>query len=260
MKTALLIIDPQNDFTDPAGSLFVPGADQDMLRLSNFIKKESENIEEIFVTLDSHREVDIAHPVYWKNENGEHPQPFTVISIEDLRSGKWQATKPEWQQRSEEYVKSLDENGKYHLTIWPPHCIVGSWGQAVFPELSDQLRQWEKDNFKGVTYINKGMNVWTEHYSAVKAEVEDTEDPATGLNKGLLEGLKNPAFEKILIAGEALSHCVASTVRDIAENIDDVSRLVLLKDCCSSVPGCESLGEAFINDLTLKGMELSQSL
>ena len=36
----LLIIDPQNDFCSPdKGSLFVPGADQDMLRLATMVDR-----------------------------------------------------------------------------------------------------------------------------------------------------------------------------------------------------------------------------
>lgn len=36
-KIHLLIIDPQNDFCSPDGSLYVHGAEQDMQRLADFI-------------------------------------------------------------------------------------------------------------------------------------------------------------------------------------------------------------------------------
>ena len=42
-----------------------------------------------------------------------------------------------------------------------------------------------------------------------------------------------------MIAGEALSHCVAGTVRDLADGLGDeqVGKLVLLTDCTSTVGG-----------------------
>ena len=80
MKIHLLIIDPQSDFCSPNGALFVPGADQDMLRLSKMVDRISGKIDEIHVTMDSHHEVDIAHPIFWINSKGEHPDPYQIIS------------------------------------------------------------------------------------------------------------------------------------------------------------------------------------
>jgi nicotinamidase-related amidase len=51
----------------------------------------------------------------------------------------------------------------------------------------------------------------------------------------------------VLVAGEAGSHCVATTVLDLAEILGaDASRLTLLTDAMSPVPGFESLQEAFL--------------
>ena len=38
MNIQLLVIDPQNDFCHPDGSLFVPGADDDVERLAAFVE------------------------------------------------------------------------------------------------------------------------------------------------------------------------------------------------------------------------------
>jgi len=67
--------------------------------------------------------------------------------------------------------------------------------------------------------------------------------------------------ETIFIAGEALSHCVANTVRDMASYMGKrhVKNFVLLKDCTSSVSGFEHFGEAFIDELTSLGMRLENS-
>ena len=70
MNVHLLVIDPQNDFCDPNGSLFVPGADEDMKRLGGFIERVKDKLNDIHVTLDCHRKVDIAHPIWWRDSSG----------------------------------------------------------------------------------------------------------------------------------------------------------------------------------------------
>jgi nicotinamidase-related amidase len=52
-KVTLLIIDPQVDF-HPGGSLAVAGADEDSKRIADFIDNNIDNIDEIYVTLDTH--------------------------------------------------------------------------------------------------------------------------------------------------------------------------------------------------------------
>lgn len=51
--TALLIVDPQMDFHE-GGSLAVPGASADAKRIAQLITDNSQNIDEVYVTLDSH--------------------------------------------------------------------------------------------------------------------------------------------------------------------------------------------------------------
>lgn len=261
MKNHLLIIDPQNDFVQLNGALSVPGAVEDMKRLANFVERNARDIDDIHVTLDSHREVDIAHPIFWLDNNGEHPKPFTNITLDDVTSGRMRTRIPTWNIRAEEYASQLAILGRYDLTIWPPHCIIGSWGHAVDDNLSQQLRRWERQSFAIVNYVTKGSNIWTEHYSAVKAEVEDPADPTTQLNTSLIDVLQDPEVAQVFIAGEALSHCVANTIRDIADNFgeENIQKFVLLEDCCSSVPGCEKMGEEFVREMSARGMSLMQS-
>jgi len=98
--TTLLLIDIQNDF-HPGGSLAIPNADKDAERTANFIKKHSASISRIALTMDSHQRLHIAHPVFWKNSSGEHPTPFTIISMEDVKSGKWMPRSDIKQKRSD---------------------------------------------------------------------------------------------------------------------------------------------------------------
>ena len=254
----LLIIDPQNDFCDKKGSLYVQNADEDMKKLSKMIVAKKKVIDDIDVTLDSHRWLHIAHPVWWSDSSGNSPAPFTVISLDDINNGKWKARNPGFQQRTKEYVEKLTASGKYPLCIWPPHCLIGSWGHGVYPVLFEALLEWEKE-FAAVDYVTKGSNMFTEHYSVVKADVEDDEDPTTKLNTKFIDRLQQADI--IGVAGEALSHCVANSIRDIAEEFgeDQVAKFVLLEDASSPVTGFEDLAEGFMKEMTGRGMQVSNT-
>lgn len=255
----LMIIDPQNDFCLKNGALSVPGADKDMERLAKMIENNIPRINSINVTLDSHHLVHIAHPSWWVDSTGKHPNPFTIITIDDVINGKWRAINPAFQKRSEEYVKALSNNGRYVLCIWPPHCLIGTSGHAVIDCLNASFRKWE-ETFDIVNFVTKGSNIYTEHYSAVKADVPDPSDVTTNFNTKLVNLLRNDTRD-IYIGGEALSHCVANTIRDIASNFSDdqIKRFVLLEDATSSVQGFEKMGEDFINEMVNRGMRLAKT-
>ncbi len=256
MKVHGLIIDPQQDFASPNGALFVSGADDDMRRLARMVDRLGDRVDDYHVTLDSHRIVDIAHPIWWKNSAGENPQPFTIITLADLDAGRWTTANPGFFRRSREYVKALEAGGRYPLCIWPEHCLIGSAGHNVAPELLAALNRWERQVYGLLDFVTKGSNIWTEHYSAVKADVPDPEDPSTQINKSLIKTLMEA--DLVFIAGEALSHCVANTVRDIANEFGDdsyVKKLVLITDASSSVTGFETLGADFVKEMTARGMQ-----
>ena len=256
----LLIIDPQNDFCDLAGAaLPVPGATADLQRVAALIERYGSQFSEIHVSLDSHHPLDIAHPVWWQNQSGEAPAPFTLITAAEVAGGVWRARDPAQQAVSLAYVTSLAERGRYQLVIWPEHCLIGSPGQAVEAGLLAALNQWGRQRLKTVHYVHKGSHPATEHYSAIQAEVPDTAEPATLPDQRWIARLAEA--DQILIAGEALSHCVASTVRDLAAVLGEaaISKLVLLTDCSSPVAGFEALGSQFIAEMTARGMRTAVS-
>jgi nicotinamidase-related amidase len=119
-----------------------------------------------------------------------------------------------------------------------------------------------------VDFVTKGSNYKTEHYSAVQADVPDPADPDTMLNQRLIETLQRADI--ILLSGEALSHCVANTVRDIANNFgeDNIKKMVLLRDATSPVPNPPGpgapdfvkMGEDFIKEMVGRGMKVSSTV
>ncbi len=260
MSAILLTIDPQIDFCDPKGALYVNGAEKDAKRLAKMVNENIPHIAAIHCTLDSHHPVHIAHPIWWVDKNGKHPDPFTLISKDAVISGEYKAYNPNMQDWSVRYVTSLEDNKRYALCIWPPHCLISHKGAIVVPELRDAFLNWE-NTFKKLNYVPKGSCVYTEHYSAVKADVEYPGDPTTMLNTQVIEMLKKDT--DILIAGEALDFCVANTIRDIANEFseEEVKKFVLLEDTCSCVnaPGLEHLGDDFVNEMVGKGMRISKT-
>src|SRR6266496_2589339 len=143
-RIELLIIDPQVDFCDPQhGALYVPGAEHDMKRLTAMIRRLRNQLDDIHVTLDSHHSIHIAHPIFWKDSRGNHPPLFTSIRSMDVEEGVWTPTVPGLYRRARDDVHKLDQNGRYALTVWPPHCLIGSPGHTVFPELFAALTEWE---------------------------------------------------------------------------------------------------------------------
>ena len=260
-KVHLISIDCQNDFCIPLGpggergALVVAGADADMARLGKFISKNKARLEQIHCTLDSHQWVHIAHPAFWRNSKGESPSPFTLITVETVEDGTWSPVNPAWSKIALDYVKTLKKNGRYVLCIWPPHCLIGTWGQSIVPSVAEAIYEWEKDTYSKVSFVTKGSNLFTEHYSAVMADVPCDDDATTKLNTTLIDSLKEA--DEILITGEALSHCVANSIRDVAAQFgaDQVKKFTLLEDTSSNVGGFEKLGQDFVREMIKNGMK-----
>jgi nicotinamidase-related amidase len=257
-KLSLLIVDPQNDFCDPGGSLYIKGATEDIERISDVVRRLKDRWDRIHVTLDTHHLVDVDHPIFWTDPKGNHPAHFTIITVEDVEKGRWSPADRSLRDRMLGYVRALDASGRYPLCIWPPHCLIGSWGHNVFEPLRKALLEWE-DRYAMVEYVVKGTNPYTEHYSAVQADVPDDSDPSTLPNRRLIEAVKGA--DTVVVAGEASSHCLANTVRDLAVHLGEegVKKLVLLGDCTSAVPGFEREAESFLEEMTRKGMQFTES-
>ena len=254
----VLIIDAQNDFCKPGGALFVPGAWEDAERLCALLDRldGSGSIGNLHVTMDTHFVHDISHPCFWRDPEGNMPEPYTQISPIDLASGKWLPKNPASRKRAAEYLDKLETSGRYTHTIWPEHCILGSSGHCIVESVMNRINRWERREGRRADFVLKGMNLWTEHYSVLKAEVEDPDDPGTALNRRLLEELTRA--EAVIITGQALSHCIANTITDLIENLapDVLGRVILLEDTSSSVPGFEELGRSVLEKVRDAGMRV----
>lgn len=280
MNVNLVIIDPQNDFMDilakngdpvgmelPDGTKFrstlpVPGAVEDMKRVAQLIERIGPKLADIHVTMDSHHLLDVAHPTWWIDVDDNNPPPFTIITADDIKNGVWRPRNPDFLKRMVDYAEALEADGKYPLCIWPPHCLIGTWGHNVQENLNKALQKWSGKEFATVDYVTKGSNPFTEHYGALMAEVPDPADPGTALNTDFLQMLAKT--DMVAIAGEALSHCVMATVNQIVDNIgeDQLRKFYILIDCCSPVPAVPGgpdfpqIAQDWLGEMEKRGMNL----
>ena len=254
MKTALFIIDMQNDFCTPTGALYIPGAEQDVARLSKFIDTCSVRLNAIILTMDNHQVMDIAHPCFWTNSKCETPAPFTGITGSDVATGAWT---PRFEREMVlQYLKELDEQGEFSHTIWPEHCLMGSEGAAIVPAIMNSVKQWANQG-KFYQLVVKGTNPLTEHFGALRSNVPIEGASETQLNVELLMKLKS--FDKIIVAGEAKSHCVANTVKQLFEYPELMERLIILDDCMANVPGFEHIADPIYQRALEMGATVTKS-
>jgi len=281
----LLLVDVQRDF-HPGGSLAIPSANEDAERIASLIQSQGKKITRIVATLDSHHKLHIAHPSFWKSgENGEKPSPFTIISADDIAQGKWQprlTTRLNLEELFDatvfekadtvmnngtfdltkyclEYARRLEDKGRFQICIWPEHCLMGSEGHCVVPCVRQAMDEWSDLTGGSVEWVMKGENLLTEMYSALAADVPVSKD--TALNSKLHQSLVDQS-DCLLVCGQAMSHCVNYTVRDIVEhctNSQDISKIYLLTDCASAVPGFEAAAETFQSDMKEAGVQLIPS-
>jgi nicotinamidase-related amidase len=250
-RVCLLLIDVQNTFCLPDFELFVAGksgmgAVEDNIRLCEFIYRNLPLITEIVPTMDTHSAIQIFHPIFWVNNQGEHPHPATTISLADVDRGIWQVNpdinlnNSKLARYPRHYVKKLGENGKYPLTIWPYHSMLGGIGHALVAAVEEAIFFHGIARKTQAKFELKGSNPLTENYSVLSPEIlEDAEGneidrPNTNLIQKLLD------FDALIIAGQAKSHCVAWTIADLLTEIQQkdpnlAQKVYLLEDCTSPV-------------------------
>jgi nicotinamidase-related amidase len=234
----------------------VAGAHADMLRTAALIRDGGAGLAEIIVTLDSHHHVDIAHPTFWRRADGADVAPFSTITAAQVRAGEFAPRDAAALPRTLAYLDELEARGRYTLMVWPVHCEIGTWGHGIHADVRAAYNAWEQARLRGVRKVTKGENPWTEHYSAIQAEVPDAADPHTQLNAALLAELDRA--DVLLIAGEAGSHCVRATTEHIVANLPShhPERVVLLTDCMSPVGGFEAQQAAFLEQMRALGVRL----
>jgi nicotinamidase-related amidase len=254
-KISLLLVDVQNTFCVPGFELYVggtsgTGAVDDNRRLCDFIYRNLNVITRICPTMDSHQAMQIFHGIFLVNDKGEHPPPFTLITSDDIEKGIWkfnpqlsfslQIENTYGQKLLRHYVRQLKAIGKYDLTIWPYHAMLGGIGHALVAAVEEAVFFHSIARMSQADFQVKGDNPFTENYSVLSPEV--LEGPAgeeiARKNIGFIRELLD--FDAVIIAGQAKSHCMAWTINDLLDEIQIADRkltekVYLLEDCTSPV-------------------------
>jgi nicotinamidase-related amidase len=253
-RLCLLAVDVQNTFCIPGFELFVAGrsgrgAVDDSRRLCEFVYRNLGTITQIFPSLDTHHAMQVFHAIWLVDEDGNHPAPYTLVSAADVDTGRWRMNAAvaaalrldvDYAQRHlAHYTRRLAEGGKYDLTVWPYHAMLGGIGHALASAVEEAVFFHAIARHSPPAFQVKGDNPLTEHYSMLGPEVTEGPDgDALGRkNAELVDMLLS--FDAVVVAGQAKSHCVAWTIDDLLKHDGVLQRLAprtyLLEDCTSPV-------------------------
>lgn len=265
-RICLIAVDIQNTFCLPDFELFVggrtgQGAVDDNRRLCEFIYRNLGAITTIVPTLDSHQALQIFHSLFLVDNAGSHPPPMTQVTAVEVERGRWRVDPraaaaigmdpDEANRYLEHYTRTLEVSGKFSLTIWPYHAMLGGLGHALVSSVEEAIFFHSVARFARVGFEIKGANPLTEHYSVLGPEITQGPDghEIARYNEDLVERLL--AFDLVIVAGQAKSHCVAWTIDDLLRGIDRrdrelARRVYLLEDCTSPVvvPGVVDYSES----------------
>jgi nicotinamidase-related amidase len=255
VRICLVVVDVQNTFCIPGFELFVrgrsgTGAVDDNRRLCEFVYRNLSTITQVVPTLDTHQAMQVFHAIWLVDEEGRHPDPYTLIGASDVEAGRWQVDPAVAEGLGLEldyahrhllhYTRALEATGKYRLTIWPYHAMLGGIGHALVPAVEEVIFFHAVARHSQPDFQPKGQSPLTEHYSVLGPEVTQGPDrePLGERNSPLLLKLIN--FDAVVIAGQAKSHCVAWTIDDLLGSPELregglAEKVYLLEDCTSAV-------------------------
>lgn len=257
-RRLLLCIDVQKDFIE-GGALAVPGSIGDVERITQFIYNNMGGITRIMCSLDTHTPHQIFHPCWWANSAGDHPGPYTIITHDDVAANHWRPVIGD-PRDSLEYLKELEKvgAGKKQLCIWPYHCISGTDGATLENEFAKMV-YFHSVVRKCVDHmIQKGTDPYSEMYGIIKPEYSKK----NFLNTPVLTSIEK--FDEVYIVGEAASHCLMESVKQIAEHFQNrpevTQKITVLEDCTSPITGYEAdTATAFADFKSTYGIKFAKS-
>ncbi|KAJ5834627.1 hypothetical protein N7447_000653 [Penicillium robsamsonii] len=180
---ALIVVDMQEDFCPPHGSLAVAGG-RGIAPIINTLLAKPAFVARI-MTKDYHPE---DHISFASNHPGPDNHPFTsFVTINNPAPGKESETKLQ--------------------QLWPVHCVAGTPGAEIIPEI---------DTSSDHLVVHKGMSPGVEMYS-VFADAFGNCDHGTNAPSVSLDvaaTLKAQDVTDVFVVGLAGDYCVKATAID----------------------------------------------
>jgi nicotinamidase-related amidase len=220
------------------------------------IRKQPEAFNKLHISLDEHHRNDGSHNVCWKDRHGNVTSPFTIIThqhvvdmefVPTFAMGVWEGRPVAAREWALKYTAALEKRGRAPLCLWPVHCQIGTWGANVYHPLREAYDEWCEHVRGWLDPISKGTWPWTEHYSALQADVPDPTRRETQMNTAVVND--SAGADKIVWCGWAGSHCEAWTAKDgvnFFEPTDDekkagaknqfIEKCIFLEDACAPIP------------------------
>ncbi|CAK4034367.1 Pyrazinamidase nicotinamidase [Lecanosticta acicola] len=175
-KAGLMVVDMQEDFCEPSGALAVKGG-----------RELAPIINEL-----------LARPGFVVKVASRDFHPRGHISFASSHAGA-EAFK------SSHTIKNPENEAETQTTLlWPDHCVQGTSGCELIPEL----------HANKLTYVvDKGTDNRAESYSAFGPPFRNPKYGTTGLEKYL----RDAGVTHLFVVGLAFDFCVRSTALDAAE-------------------------------------------
>jgi len=183
-KPALIVVDMQNDFCPPNGSLAVSGG-RDIVPLINGLL--ASNAFALKVATQDY------HPPDHVSFASNHPAPNNKAFESFIDMPNHVGRRP-------------DVTMKQRL--WPDHCIQGTRGVEMLEEI---------DMSKVDVTIRKGMDKRVEMYSAFADSFGNLTQGAGGVSADLASILRARAISHVYVVGLAGDYCVKDTAIDAAK-------------------------------------------
>jgi nicotinamidase-related amidase len=192
------------------------------------------------------------------------------VSAQDIAEKRWKfnnilaedmGVSPEYgQSMLEYYTKQLEQKGKFNLTIWPYHAMLGGIGHALVSSIEEAVFFHTISRYSRPDFEIKGTYPFTEHYSAIGPEVLQGPKGEKLGDKSDKILRKVQDHDAVIFAGQAKSHCVAWTINDLlaqirARDAKLVNKVYLLEDCTSPVVVPGAIDYTDQADVDFRGFE-----
>lgn len=264
-STAVIGIDCQFDFTDePGAALPVPGGARAMRTFAYMIGSAATKLKgpkELILTRDWHPKNHFVSAGAQRivDHSGTPVTPYTQMTQEEVREGKYHAADPRDEDWLWETATRLRAAGGKDIMVWPEHCVADTPGAEFHETIQTAIEIWLRDTGKPIYEHKKGLDSEREQYGAFGDEIVGRDGSFIPFDKEPVELILSQ--DRKWWGGLALSHCLMASFDQVMQYEDPAmySSHTILRDCTAAVPGFEKMAEEWLKRWQQKGVNVSTS-